>query len=109
MLLCGTTTAEVKSGYGLETAAELRSLEAIRARRRSPPRHRRADLPRRARGAAWSTAPNRERYVEILVEEMIPEVAERGLAAFADVFCEQGVFTVEESRRILLAAARRRA
>jgi imidazolonepropionase len=50
---------------------------------------------------------DRARYVEILVGEMIPAVAERGLAAFADVFCERGVFTVEESRRILLAARER--
>jgi imidazolonepropionase len=45
--------------------------------------------------------------VDLLVEEMIPAVAERGLAVFADVFCEQGVFSVDESRRILLAARER--
>lgn len=102
MMLCGTTTAEVKSGYGLETAAEIRSLEAIRAAGEGhpmgivptflgahevPPEHR----------------DRRERYVDTVVAEMIPEVARRGLAAFADVFCEEGVFTVEESRRILEA------
>ncbi len=103
MLLCGTTTAEVKSGYGLETGAEIRSLEAIRLAASAHPvtvvptflgAH---EVPREHRG-------DRERYVRILVEEMIPAVAERGLAVFADVFCEKGVFTVEESRRILLAA-----
>ena len=102
MLLCGTTSAEVKSGYGLETPAEIRSLEAIReaadhpvtlvptflGAHEVPPEHR----------------AQRERYVEILVSEMIPEVARRGLATFADVFCEEGVFTVAESRRILEAA-----
>ncbi|HZO08688.1 MAG TPA: imidazolonepropionase [Myxococcota bacterium] len=103
MLLCGTTTAEVKSGYGLETRAEIRSLEAIRDAAAShpvsvvptflgahevPPEHR----------------ASRERYVELLIDEMIPAVAERRLAVFADVFCEQGVFSVDESRRILLAA-----
>jgi imidazolonepropionase len=102
MLLCGTTSAEVKSGYGLETAAEIRSLEAIReaadhpvtlvptflGAHEVPPEHR----------------ERRERYVEILVSEMIPEVARRGLATYADVFCEEGVFTVAESRRILEAA-----
>jgi imidazolonepropionase len=103
MLLCGTTTAEVKSGYGLETGAELRSLEAIRvAATRHPvtvvPTFLGAhEVPREHRGA-------RERYVEALVREMIPEVARRGLAVFADVFCERGVFTVAESRRILTAA-----
>lgn len=106
MLLCGTTTAEVKSGYGLETPAEIRSLEAIRDAAAShpvsvvptflgahevPPEHR----------------ASRERYVELLIDEMIPAVAERGLAVFADVFCEEGVFSVDESRRILLAARER--
>ena len=106
MLLCGTTTAEVKSGYGLETRAEIRSLEAIRDAAAShpvsvvptflgahevPPEHR----------------ASRERYVELLIDEMIPAVAERGLAVFADVFCEEGVFSVDESRRILLAARER--
>jgi len=106
MLGCGTTSAEVKSGYGLETAAEIRSLEAIAEASRAhavtcvptflgahevPPEHR----------------ERRERYVEILVSEMIPEVARRGLATFADVFCEEGVFTVAESRRILEAARAR--
>ncbi|HVO12452.1 MAG TPA: imidazolonepropionase [Vicinamibacteria bacterium] len=103
MLLCGTTTAEVKSGYGLETAAELRSLEAIRLAASSHPvgvvptflgAH---EVPREHR-------QHRARYLDLLVEEMIPEVASRGLAVFADVFCERGVFSVEESRRILGAA-----
>ncbi|HSD28273.1 MAG TPA: imidazolonepropionase [Vicinamibacteria bacterium] len=106
MLLCGTTTAEVKSGYGLETGAELRSLEAIRlAASRHPatvvPTFLGAhEVPREHRGS-------RTRYVDLLVAEMIPAVAARRLAAFADVFCEEGVFTVEESRRILLAARER--
>ena len=106
MLLCGTTTAEVKSGYGLETGTELRSLEAIRlAASRHPatvvPTFLGAhEVPREHRG-------DRARYVDLLVAEMIPAVAERRLAVFADVFCEEGVFTVEESRRILLAARER--
>src|SRR6185503_1828523 len=106
MLLQGTTTAEVKSGYGLRTDAEVRSLEAIRAAADAhavgvvptflgahevPPEHR----------------ADRGRYLEILIEEMIPEVARRGLAVFCDVFCEEGVFTVAESRRILTAARER--
>jgi imidazolonepropionase len=103
MLLGGTTTAEVKSGYGLETGAEIRSLEAIRQAASHHPvtvvptflgAH---EVPPEHRG-------RRARYVEVLLEEMIPEVAGRGLAVFADVFCEEGVFTVEESRAILLAA-----
>ena len=103
MLLCGTTTAEVKSGYCLETAAEIRSLEAIREAAHSHP----VTLVPTFLGAHEVPPEHRdqrERYVGILVTEMIPEVARRGLATFADVFCEEGVFTVAESRRILEAA-----
>ena len=103
MLLCGTTTAEVKSGYCLETEAEIRSLEAIRKAAETHPMTLVATFL-----GAHEVPPehrdHRERYVEILVSEMIPEVARRGLATFADVFCEEGVFTVAESRRILETA-----
>jgi imidazolonepropionase len=106
MLLCGTTTAEVKSGYGLETGAEIRSLEAIQ---QAAARHTVRVVPTFL--GAHEVPPehrgDRARYVDRLVLEMIPTVAARGLAAFADVFCEQGVFSVEESRRILLAARER--
>jgi imidazolonepropionase len=103
MLLCGTTTAEVKSGYGLETAAEIRSLEAIRG---AAARHPVTLVPTflGAHEVPVEHRGDRERYVRLVIEEMLPEVARRSLAAFCDVFCEQGVFTVEESRRILLAA-----
>jgi imidazolonepropionase len=103
MLLCGTTTAEVKSGYGLETGAEIRSLEAIRL---AASRHPVTVVPTflGAHEVPREHRDDRERYVRILVEEMVPAVAGRGLADFADVFCEKDVFTVEESRRILLAA-----
>ena len=106
MLLQGTTTAEIKSGYGLETAAEVRSLEAIRAAAQAHPvgvvptflgAH---EVPPEHRAA-------RGRYLDVLVGEMIPEVARLRLAVFCDVFCEQGVFTVAESRRILAAARER--
>ena len=105
MLLQGTTTAEVKSGYGLDTAAEVRSLEAIDAASRRHPvtvvptflgAH---EVPVEHRG-------DRRRYVDLLIGEMIPEVARRGLARFCDVFCEDGVFTIAESREILSAAQR---
>jgi len=105
MLLQGTTTAEIKSGYGLDTAAEVRSLEAIAAAGRRHPitvvptflgAH---EVPVEHRG-------DRRRYVDLLIAEMIPEVARRRLARFCDVFCEDGVFTVDESREILSAAKR---
>lgn len=106
MLLCGTTTAEVKSGYGLETAAELRSLEAIR---RAAAGHPVTVVPTflGAHEVPPEHRADRGRFVDLLVEEMIPAVAGRGLAEFCDVFCEDGVFTVAQSRRILLAARER--
>jgi imidazolonepropionase len=106
MLLCGTTTVEVKSGYGLETAAELRSLEAIRL---AAGRHPATVVPTflGAHEIPPEHRKDRSRYVELVASEMIPAVAERGLASFCDVFCEEGVFTVAESRRILLAARER--
>jgi imidazolonepropionase len=102
MLLCGTTTAEVKSGYGLETGAELRSLEAIRL---AGDRHPVAVVPTflGAHEVPLDYRDRREAYVDLVVEEMVPAAAEQGIAEFGDVFCEEGVFTVEESRRILLA------
>ena len=103
MLVCGTTTAEVKSGYGLTTATEIRSLEAIKdAAARHPvtvvPTFLGAhEVPVEHRG-------QRARYLDLLTDEMLPAVAEQGVAEFCDVFCEEGVFTVAESRRILGAA-----
>jgi imidazolonepropionase len=93
----------VKSGYGLETAAEVRSLEAIREAGR---RHPTAVVPTflGAHEVPLEHRGDRERYLRLLTDEMIPAVASRGLAAFCDVFCEQGVFSVEESRRVLSAA-----
>ena len=100
-LLHGTTTIEAKSGYALETEGEILSLEVIGElddRGDVVPTFLGAhEVPDRYRD-------RREEYVRIVIEEMIPRVAERGLARFADVFCEEGVFSVEQSRRILLAA-----
>ena len=104
LLRNGTTTAEVKSGYGLETAAELRCLEAIRAANAAHP----IDLVPTFLGAhevPLEYRKKRERYIEIVIREMIPEVARRGLARFCDVFCEKDVFSVAESRAILEAAS----
>ena len=103
MLALGTTTAEIKSGYGLSTESELRSLEAIRA---AGERHPVTVVPTflGAHEVPVEHRADREGYLRVLVDEMIPEVARRGLAVFADVFCEQGVFSVPESRRILECA-----
>lgn len=101
-LLQGTTTAEVKSGYGLETGAEIRSLEAIRT---AGEKHPITVIPTflGAHEVPLEHRQARARYVDLVAEEMIPEVARRRLAPFVDVFCEAGVFSVSESRRILVA------
>jgi imidazolonepropionase len=104
----GVTTVEVKSGYGLTPEDELKSLRVIqRASARLPLRlvptwlgaH---EIPLEFR----ATAAGRSEYVRLLVNTMLPQVTEARLARFADVFCEPGVFTVEESRTILEAAHR---
>jgi imidazolonepropionase len=101
----GTTTCEVKSGYGLETDAELRMLEAIRVLATSQP----IELSPTFMGAHEVPVEyrgRREDYIRLVVDEMLPAVAAGGLAEWNDVFCEQGVFTPDESRRILEAGRR---
>jgi len=102
-LSLGTTTMEIKSGYGLDTESELRMLRVMdRLRRESAP-----DVVPTFMGAHAVPLEHREapeEYVALLVEEMIPAVARSGLARFCDVFCEEGVFSREQSRRILLEA-----
>jgi len=105
MLACGTTTAEVKSGYGLSTADELKTLRAIRRLNELQP----IDLVPTFLGAHEfppeyrGSDAEREKYVDLLVMEMIPAVAEAGLARFCDVFMEPGVFTRDQTERILRA------
>lgn len=105
MLTCGTTTAEAKSGYGLNLDDELKQLRAIRAAAEAHP----LDLVPTLL-AAHEIPPEhretRERWVDVVCEEITPAVAEAGLARFCDVFCEAGVFSATESRRVLEAGAR---
>ena len=105
MLRFGTTTCEAKSGYGLTTEEECKQLRAIRSLDRRHP----IDLVATFMGAhalPQAYKENREAYVSLVCEEMIPRAAEEQLAEFCDVFCETGVFTAEESRRILEAGKR---
>ncbi len=103
MLSAGTTTVEAKSGYGLTAEQEIRSLELL-SRLTSP------DLPSLVPTlmAAHEVPPEylqrREEWVRIIAEDLIPRCKREGLAVFCDVFCEDGVFSVAESRRILEAA-----
>lgn len=105
MLAWGTTTAEAKSGYGLARADELKQLRAIR---RAGERHPIELVPTLL--AAHEVPPElrreRERYLAEVCEEIVPAAAEEGLARFCDAFCEEGVFSAEESRRVLAAGVR---
>ncbi|MDW7675986.1 MAG: imidazolonepropionase, partial [Bacillota bacterium] len=105
MLAQGTTTAEVKSGYGLDTATEIKQLQAVQALTKMVP----LELVPTFLGA-HAIPPeykqNPEQFVDLVIDEMLPQVAQEGLAKFCDVFCEEGVFTVDQSRRILEAAKR---
>jgi imidazolonepropionase len=100
MLEHGTTTVEAKSGYGLTTKDELKILEVIK---RVNQMHC-LDVASTFMGA-HAISPeykgNAQGYTSLVAEDMIPKVAERGLAEFCDVFCERGVFSLEQSRRIL--------
>jgi len=102
MLSFGTTTCEAKSGYGLDEETELRMLRAIKRLNEDHP----VDLVPTFLGA-HALPPefkdDREAFISLLCDKVIPEVAGQGLAEYCDVFCESGVFTAEETRRILLA------
>jgi imidazolonepropionase len=103
MLESGTSTAEVKSGYGLSTADELKSLRAIRSLRSRVA----LDLVPTFLGAhaiPREHAGNRRAYVDLIVDQMLPTVAAEGLAEFCDCFCDRGAFTLAEAERVLTRA-----
>jgi imidazolonepropionase len=98
----GVTTVEGKSGYGLDLETELKQLRAMKRLNESHP----IDLvPTFMGGHAvpQEYKGREEQYIDLLVNDMLPKVAEEGLAVFNDVFCEVGVFTPEQSERILEA------
>lgn len=104
MLSYGVTTVEAKSGYGIEDfQTELRQLEV--AKRLNEDHS--IDIVSTFMGAhaiPEKYKDNPEEFVDIIINHMIPEVAKKDLAKFCDVFCEEGVFTIDQSRRILLVA-----
>jgi imidazolonepropionase len=105
MLAQGTTTAEAKSGYGLTLKDELKMLEAISVLQETQP----VDLVPTFLGAhaipeEYKDDP--DGFVDLVIQEMLPAISPLGLARFCDVFCEEGVFSVEQTRRILLEAKR---
>ena len=102
-LRTGTTTVEAKSGYGLSVEDELKMLRVVR---RLNTEGSLTYIPTflGAHEVPDEYRERREEYVSLVVEEMLPRVAAEGLAEFCDVFCEERVFTVEDSRRVLEAA-----
>jgi len=100
----GTGAVEIKSGYGLDTGAELKMLRVIkRIRENSQVEVRSTFLG--AHSVPLEYRGRQAEYVDKVINEMLPEVGEEGLADFVDVFCDRGFFTVEETDRILKAAA----
>jgi imidazolonepropionase len=102
MLEHGTTTVECKSGYGLTTKDELKILEVVDRLNQLHP----IDLIPTFFGAHAvppEYANNPDDYVNLVVNEMIPKVAEKGLAEFCDAQCERGIFSLDQSRRVLAA------
>jgi len=108
MLSRGTTTVEAKSGYGLDLATELRLLEvAHRLGEEGPVDVLPTWLGAHAVPPEFRDRPDAtEAFVRSLIDEQLPGVAAQGRARFADVFCEEGVFSQDQSRRILIAAER---
>ena len=103
MLEFGVTTVEEKSGYGLELNTEIKQLEVARALDKNHP----VDLVHTFLGAhavPEEYKENHKAYIDILVDVMMPKIKDMELAEFCDVFCEEGVFTIEESEYILQKA-----
>lgn len=101
----GVTTVEGKSGYGLDKETELKQLKVMAAINRNP--HRKVEIVTTFLGAHALPPEYKDReedYIDFLINEMLPYIKEEYLAENCDVFCEKGVFTVEQSRRLLSAA-----
>jgi imidazolonepropionase len=102
-LSLGTTTLEIKSGYGLDTENELKMLRVIGKIATDTP----LDIVATFLGAhaiPEQYKKNSDDFITLLVDEMLPQVKKQGIARFCDVFCETGVFSIEQSRRLLKAA-----
>ena len=103
MLLHGTTTVEAKSGYGLNLEDEIKQLLALKEVDKIHP----VDIVPTFMGAHEIPEEYKSRthdYIDLLIHRVLPEVAEGNLAEFFDVFCEEGVYSVEESRKLIRAA-----
>lgn len=102
-LKCGTTTVEAKSGYGLTVDDELKILRVAQKLGRQTP----LEIVPTFLGAHAVPREDQEtpeRYVDLVINEMLPRVTKEKLAEFCDIFCEQGYFDIEQSRKVLTAA-----
>lgn len=105
MSTMGVTTVEGKSGYGLDKETELLQLKVLRSLNNTE--HKRVDIVSTFLGAHALPEEYKGRgdaYIDFLINEMLPLIREKELAECCDVFCEQGAFSIEQSRRLLLAA-----
>lgn len=100
----GVTTVEVKSGYGLDTESEIRSLRVVRRLAADPLLPRLVPTFLGAHAVPAEFADDRAGYVRLVCDEMLPAVVAQGLARFCDVFCDEGAFTLAESETILTRA-----
>lgn len=105
VITTGTGAIEIKSGYGLTTDSELKMLRVIkRLKSVSPIAIKATFLGAHAVPVEYKN--NREAYLSLIIDEMMPQVANEHLADYVDVFCDQGFFTVDETKKILTAAAK---
>lgn len=105
MMACGVTTLEIKSGYGLDLPNELKMLRVIRRLGQALPMDVHATfLGAHALPPEYGGAP--DKYIDLIVEEMIPQVAEKKLASAIDVFCEKIAFTTAHTERVFQSAAK---
>ena len=105
MMSYGTTTVEAKSGYGLSTESEIKILKALQNLNEEHP----LDIVSTFLGAHAIPLEYKDKpddYVELIISDMIPKIVKEGLAEFCDVFCEKGIFSIEQSRKILKTALR---
>lgn len=106
MIKLGTGAVEIKSGYGFTTEAELKMLRVIRKLKENSPLTIKANFLG-AHGVPMEYRGNIDAFVDKIVDEMIPKVADEGLADFIDVFCDKGFFTVEQTDRMLFEGVKR--
>jgi imidazolonepropionase len=100
LISCGTTTVEIKSGYGLDTKTEIKILKVIKQLQQAN-KDRITIVPTFLGAHAIPSDLKKSTYIETIINQMIPKVAKENLAQFCDVFCENFVFNAKESKRIL--------